>query len=434
MKMIRNFVKVEKQQSTATRAFLPSSVLIPCNSAKEKKFSVVVKKNEMVEEGQVIASSLDKNSQAVCIHASVPGRIEDSQACFLPDGRVGTAIKIKTCGKFSYLGKKREKILWQQFSPDSLIEIIASKGVINTFSQKDTFALQLESCKKRKTRLLIVRMFDEDPSRATDTFIAKQFTNEVLEGALISARAMNAQGIVFALPKKASFTLNEELLKGIPTVFAEADTKMYPSGFSQNLIQLTKKTVRGSSLEQFKNVNRNCVFVDPETLYSVYEAVVFAQPVLDTFVHVMGSCLKTSALLRIRIGASLESIAEQCGGFKTKPAKIIINGKICGSAVSSLKTAITRQVKSVSFIPAAELEDQTLSRCIRCGKCRAICPEGIFPDLLFRHRIGGKPVGNDLMQTSLLCSGCALCNSVCPARLPLCQIIELVRNSNNEIK
>jgi electron transport complex protein RnfC len=138
-------------------------------------------------------------------------------------------------------------------------------------------------------------------------------------------------------------------------------------------------------------------------------------------------------LLRVRIGTTIRSLMEQCGGCDRALGKIIVNGVVTGDCVESLDTIITKDVKSVSFVPKSELSDQERNPCIRCGKCRSICPEGIFPDLIYRHCNGGKKIGREMLSTTALCSGCCLCNSVCPSRLPLCQTIDNLRNAENEI-
>ncbi|MBP5751347.1 MAG: SLBB domain-containing protein, partial [Treponema sp.] len=335
-------------------------------------------------------------------------------------------------GAFSYLGKNIHQMEWQWYSRNELLDLIADKGVINTFDSSAPLYQQIANPDVEKSRYIVVRMFDDDPSHKTDSFVAQAFTKEVVEGSRILAKAIDAKGVVFVLSKKMNVQIEAE--GPLPVLIVKTDGKKYPSGFKQNLVHIIRKAAKTSEQESFNSVNRFSLFVDPETLYSVYEAVVFGKPVLETFVHVEGSCLQTAAMLQVRIGTTIKSLVNQCGGFKTKPSKIIINGMITGCSVETLETAITRGVKSVAFVPAKELNDHRQNLCVRCGKCRLICPEEIYPDLMYRHCNGGKKVGKDMIATSILCSGCGLCNSICPSRLPLCQTIEQLRKNEYENK
>lgn len=434
MKAINNFVETEKKKfSTAVRAFLPRYAAVPFDAEKNIHYKCIVQENDVVKEGQIIAISTKENEGIRSyIHSSVPGKVSSVGECLLPSGKKGTAVKIKTEGSFSYLGKSLPETDWQWFSKENFLDLISTKGVLNTFSQAVPLAQQISSCTISKGRFVIARLFDEDSSRMTDSFVAENFLHEILVGTKIVARTLEAQGIIFILPKKSDVQLKEDDFTPYPVLVLETDTSKYPSGYMQNIINLVKKDVHSSEKNTFSFINKKSIFCDPQTLVSVYDAAVLGKPSVETFVHVTGNCLNSAAMMKVRIGTTIKDLVSQCGGFKNQPAKIIINGLLHGSAVDSLETSVTRDVKSITFVSADELYIQSISPCIRCGKCRTICPEGLFPDLMFRHCLGGKPVGAELVKTADFCSGCALCNSVCPARIPLCQTIELLRKNNNE--
>ena len=433
MKTVSNFIPTERYEfSDSVRAFLPKFAVIPMKRTGDTNFTCIVRENDTVTEGQIVGFSMKEGStHKSYVHASVAGRIVAIEKCMLPDGTEGEGLRIRVEGAFSYLGKELRPSEWQWNSSEQLLTTIEEKGIVNTFGKPTDLAMQISECKISRGRFIVVRLYDDDPSHVTDSFIAKNHTAEVIEGLHILSLALKTQGIVLLTQKKSQLEIKADEFGTIPVFTMEVDNRKYPSGLVQNIVAMVKNAPKEAGQEIFNDISEFGLFVDPETLFTLYEGVVFGKPVLESFVHVSGNSIRGSAMLKVRVGTPIKSIVEQCGGFVIPPAKIIVNGMIMGAEVRSLEAAITKSVKSVVFVPAKNLSDAHSSPCIRCGKCRIVCPENIYPDLMYRHSIGGKQVGSDMLASAMLCSGCGLCNSICPSRLPLSQTIEQLRNKND---
>lgn len=414
---------------TSVRAFLPLRVHIPFRQSDGAEFQCGCRPGDIVREGQIIAASKDiSGPEGASIHSSVPGTVTAVSRCTLCDGRLALAAEIATGGVFSYLGKKIPETDWSFSSALSILENFKLKGVVNTFSGTPvSLSAQIHELSLLKNRIVAVRMFDEDPSRYTDSFIAQRHTFAVIQGALIIAKALYAHGVAFVVPKRASFSLDGSLFKDLPHCLVQADTSRYPSGFSNDMVRLIAGHAKTAGEPVFAHVSHKSLFIDPQTALSAYEAVVQGIPVVERYVHVTGSCLKSSGMFKVRIGTSIRDLAEQCGGFTVKPAKVVVNGKLTGNALPGIDIPVTKSVKSVEFVPAVQLCFQAEKPCIRCGRCRTVCPEELAPDLLYKCASGQCSLPKELCATSVLCSRCALCNSVCPSRLPLSQTISLLK-------
>jgi len=433
---ILNFLQGEKKAFTdSVSAFLPESVLIPFWQGNDSSCESVVSPGDMVQEGQMIArynSSTDTSAE-LTVHSSIPGKVTEIVIGQLPNGKESLAARIRLQGSFTFRGKKSDTVDWKDCSPEFLKTVIAEKGIVNTFSVEHPSYLctDISNHADKQNRLLIVRLYDEDPSCATDSSVAGIYYDEVVEGTAALAKAAKTAGIVFLHSVHAALQVQEkqELLNGIPVLHVTVNSRTYPCGFKRNLLSYIQNA---SKEEPFCNADLNDLYTDALTMIHMYNAAVYAKPVIDQYIHVTGNCVPATGLLKTCIGTSLGALAEQCGGFKSDPAKIIINGLFTGCAVNSLDIPVTKYVKSVEFMPAHQVPDQRQTTCIRCGKCRQICPQGLCPDILYMHISRAIDISDIYLKTAKYCLGCSLCNSVCSARLPLCQTIALLKGEKNE--
>ena len=418
----RNIIK------EAVSAFLPRTVHVPLSQEKGICCSSLVKKGDVVREGQIIAvpSGVSDGKYYAKIHAPVPGTVENIVSCICPDGRHEDAVEISLKGSFTYLGRKHSGDRWQYENASALLAEFAERGIVNTFETNApvSLAVQISGLDKMKGKILAVRMYDDDPSRITDSLVSSLYSGEIVNGALITAKAMNAKGIVFVSDTHADNPAFPEDAGNIPLRNVKINTAVYPSGCMREIRRAVKKSLKE---EPFSGISSDDMYTDASTMFEVSNVIEKGVPVVERFVYVSGDCIPASGLLRVRVGTTMLSLAEQCGGFSTQPAAVIVNGIMAGTSAASLETPVTKYVKSVMFMPKPKVPDQRQSSCVRCGNCRFACPRGITPDVLYRYAAGGKLAERVYIKSAQLCSGCGLCNSVCPARLPLSQAIEMLK-------
>jgi len=403
-------------------AFLPNTVLVPLRQDVNGSCRLLVKSGDRVSEGELIAEgALSESTKfSSMIYSPIPGIVSGVEPCICPDGKHSMAVRINLSGSFSYLGKRLKPLDISSFSRHALLESIALKGIVNTFitNEPTLLADDLKRADKAKSGILVVRMFDEDSSRLTDTLLSSMYTDEILQGTLIAAKAMNANGIVFVCDKDFSIPGMEDV--NVPFFVMVMDSKKYPAGYKN---QLTREILCRKKGEPFSKTSGKSMFTDSSTMLELYRSVTFGKPSLSRYVLVSGECLHASGLLNVPIGMSLRELSVQCGGLEKEPGAVIINGFVSGSAIYDLESPVTKYVKSVTFIPERKVPDQRTSVCVGCGSCRRICPEKLSPDLIYRHITDRKPIPKVYLDSARFCTNCVLCNSCCPARLPLSQII-----------
>ena len=422
-----------KNYHFSEKAFLPKVVTIPLSQERESCYKCTVKTGDIVKEGDVIAQAELENGISGYLHSSVPGKVISTEPCFSPNGRQEYAVKIHFGGALSYLGKIHEEKKPESFSQNEIAKVLIKNGVINTFktSIPENFGSQVEKISADKERRnLVVRLFDEDPYRITDSLVAKFYFEEIVKGARLIAKAINAKGIVFAIDTKSD---SKEWAKkpDYKDIYQlEMKIQRYPCGTPREIVSAF---VRGP-LNKICNfsLTKKDLFTDASTIYEAYKAVALNVPCVDRLVHFSGNCLNASCMLDVKLGMTLREIVSQIGGFTKEPAQIIINGMLCGTSVKSLDIPITKYVKSVEFFSKKKNTDEQIYSCINCGNCRFSCPVHLSPDVLYNHTVNFKLLKETYTASSLACIECGLCNTVCPARLPLCQTIKVLKNKLTE--
>lgn len=432
MKPVYNFVSEDSGLITKTvSGFIPETAVIPLKKNNQDDVEILVKAGDEVREGQVIARASD-----TCIHSSIPGKVENIIRSKFADGSEGYAAKIRLQGVFSFTGKKLLESNWQERDVQNLLFRIKEGGVLNTFSEVVPLNVQIKNLDRSSDRFLIVRLYSEDPSQITDDFVTEHYFEMVKKGIAVTAKAMEAKGVLLVfdsrkpLPEGLEKEFNQEV------AFVAMDSRNYPNGFMHEIVSAAKKTLKNSN-PAFLTLGNRELFIDSITALNVYNAVVLEKPEITVELHVSGDCLNAGAVMTVKTGTLLRDVVAQTGGFKRHLGKIIINGKLTGNSVSDLDIPVSKEIKSVTFVPSNQLPDQKQQYCIRCGNCLKICPLGLSPETLYRCFTNWdfKDERLELIKkTAVLCTECSLCNSVCPSRLPLSQTIALLKKEKTDEK
>jgi len=393
----------------AGNAFLPTTALVPLMQHEGTPAVPVVPVGEHVREGQLLARGYGPESAH--IHAPIPGILQELRTICLPDGKRGEAAIIKLSGSFDILGRKQEEFPWQLSPESEILRVLEEKGVINTFDRPLPLVPRLREAKKAENAVLAIRLFDYDPTCQLDSWLASEYLRTVLEGTAIIAKSIDARLVYLVHDGKAgkgpSAKLVEEIFRERKVTVQHSDRK-YPSGNARRFTVLLKE--------------KSPVLIDPVTALSAYAAVVNNQPVLQRFVAVSGPALGSPAILKVRIGTPIGDIIEECGGFRTAPARIVVNGLLTGTAVYDLDTPVTKYTKSLHIMDRDTCPPYTVRECIHCGRCMQVCPVSIDPMRVVYgiRKLKLEPV---VLRSIAACQFCGCCAIVCPSRIPLHQII-----------
>jgi electron transport complex protein RnfC len=278
---------------------------------------------------------------------------------------------------------------------------------------------------------VVVRCVFDDPWLAADYVVCRERMKAVAEGCVITALAARAARIVIAVSDKEK-DLGEALRAetepyGIPLSVVPVSSR-YPQRNRREL---------GYSLKHFEKKESlnfgSPLFLGLATAAAVHDAVKLKKPILDRYVAVGGSAVKTPQVMKVRIGTRIGEIFAECGGFIDKPKRIATGSPLRGRAVTDLDEPVVKTTYGVFALLEKQVGGSAVRNCIGCGECRVVCPVGLDPEVLFKS-INTSPKKGPQWEFAGECHGCGCCEVVCPSRLPLSTaIVNSVFGGNSDV-
>ncbi|MDR0662719.1 MAG: 4Fe-4S dicluster domain-containing protein [Spirochaetaceae bacterium] len=418
-------------------AFLPEQVVIPLSTEAGSRSIPVVSAGQHIEEGMLLARG--QGSGSANIYSPIPGSLRKMIKWEPAPGFLSDAFVIRLEGSFKRLGKQENRYNWAEFNRFEIQSLISEYGItemdglgrplIDIFSAYNA---------ARSSFTLVVRCIFDDPWLAADYCLCKEKVDAVAEGSLVTAKAVGAEAILFAVSASGR-KIGEALFNSVKQREAQARLTVsliltgsrYPQRSDyvmENALRLYEKK-EGAGKGGF-------LILGPATVAAVHDAVVLRTPALERYVAVGGAAVKHPMVIRSRIGARLRDIFAECGGFCVKPENIAVTG--LGSPLlgrsAGLDEPILKTSSGVFAIPVKRSEAifnkfRRLKKihdglpsdvCISCGECRNVCPARLDPEDLYKGIKDGKR-GDDARY--LRCIGCGCCEAACPSKLPLCTVI-----------
>jgi electron transport complex protein RnfC len=392
--------------NSAEIAFLPGLSVIPLTQYPGGRAAPTVGVGDRVREGMLIGRA---GRGSANVHATVPGKVIRLVSWEGAGALVNEALVIRMEGSFELLGKREIRYPWKDLSPFELRRLISDYGIVEMEGEgKPVADLLLNQLELKGDSTLVVRCVFDDPWLAADMTLCRKRLGDVVEGALIAARAGGIKRLLFAVSRREK-ALGEELL-------AEAARADFPASLVLVGGRYPQRNRRELELVLRNYEKREGVFLGsllilgPATLAAIRDAVALRKPILDRYVAVGGSAVKTPQVMRVRLGTRIGELFAECGGFVDRPARIATGSPFLGRPVADLDEPVTK----TSYAVFAMLERPAASApggaCISCGECRAVCPVGFDPEELYKQVRGGEAL--PAAGGPGTCHGCGCCELV----------------------
>lgn len=314
---------------------------------------------------------------------------------------------------------------------DELVAAVNAAGIVGLGGAAFPTHVKLSPPPDKTIDYLILNGSECEPILSSDHRMMLDHPEKVIDGMLIAAHIVSAKflkvgieankpGAIEAMKKVAA-----EQERGIEVLTLK--TK-YPQGGEKQLIEaLTGRQVPSGKLP----MEAGCVVLNVSTAAAISDAIRLGRPIVDHVITVAG-LVKEPKNLRVRVGTSIGSILEECGGLEESANKVVLGGPMMGMSIASLDTPTVKATGGIIALKDEWGYESEPENCIRCGSCVRACPIGLMPLEYYALARKGMHEKSKAEYNLCDCIECASCAYVCPAKLPLVQMIRVSKAATKE--
>jgi electron transport complex protein RnfC len=300
-------------------------------------------------------------------------------------------------------------------SATEIFERIAAAGIVGLGGAGFPAHVKVQEGETQQVDTLIVNAVECEPYICCDDRVAREAPAEIVGGAALLARAMNARECVIAVEDdmpEAHALLAQAAGDAITVVSVPA---VYPAGGEKQLITvLTGKEVPSGLLP----IHVGVAVLNVQTVRAIYHAVTAGTPLIERMVTVAGD-IAEAGNFNVLTGTPVRHVLQHTGAMPLGRRFVVSGGPMMGTRVGNIEAPVTKTVNCL-LVRDEPAEAPAPLPCIRCGDCVPVCPVGLNPQQLFESV---RTADFDTAQDYHLfdCIDCGCCAYVCPSRIPLVQ-------------
>lgn len=394
------------------RPALPPRLYVPLSQHVGAPAIPVVSTGDAVLRGQVIGEA--QGSISAPVHSPVDGELKGVYVARLLSGEQGVVCEIAPHAEQD----------WASFvkidSSDDVSATVRMAGIVGMGGGAFPSSVKLHCSHGKPIHTVIVNGCECEPYLTCDDRLMRESPARVLAGARILGKAMGAQRVVIALEDDKPEAREALAQHSEPDVEIVIFPARYPQGAEKQLIySIIREEVPHGRLPASLGVLVHNV----GTAAAIADAVQLGKPLIERVVTISGKVGKPSNFLAL-IGTPVSHLLSEAGGFSAEVCRIIAGGPMTGTAVADIDLPVVKGTSGLVALTRAELPaaihaDQP---CIRCSRCVDACPMRLQPYAIGIH--ANREDWDGVQRfVPLSCIECGCCETVCPTRRPLIQLI-----------
>mgnify|MGYP000783630539 CR=1 FL=1 len=407
-------------------SYLPDGDLVfPVNQHIGKPAKPIVAKGDPVLAGQMIAEA--DGFVSANIISSCSGRVKAIEERHTASGARATCIIIENDGKYTTVPDIGKTPHDGTLSNKDILDAIKAAGIVGMGGAGFPTHVKLTSKNPDAIDYVIANGSECEPYITCDDRLMQDGNRAIVEGLrLVLQLFPNAHGVIAIEDNKPeAIRAMEAVCAGEKQISVQPVLAKYPEGGERNLISvISGRDLRFGQLP----ADVGCIVCNVATLYAIYRAVHFSEPLMERYFTVSGDAVSNPCTMKVRMGTPVRELIEAAGGIKNGCTikKVLSGGPMMGIALSSLDVPVCKNNNALTVFEAAAVEKAQLqmTACIRCGRCTRACPIHLTPQMMADAAERGDYEQFEKRLYGLDCFACGSCTYVCPAKRPLMQLFK----------
>lgn len=414
------------KESPLTQLLPKGELVYMTNQHIGKPASPVVKKGDRVLAGQIIAEA--GGFVSANIVSSVSGTVKAVEPRKNASGGSAMAIVVENDGEYTLAEGVGVECDTNSLTGQEILSKVQKAGIVGMGGAGFPTHVKLTVKTPEKIDYVIANGAECEPYITCDDQLMRTKASEIVGGMEYMLRLFpNAKGVVVVENNKPEATAAmEQACQGHDRVYVQPVKTKYPQGGERSLITvITGKHLKLGMLP----ADAGCVVDNVATIYAIYRAVKFNEPLMERGFTVSGDAVQNPGNFIVKIGTSHQELVDACGGFKQDPKKVLSGGPMMGFAMTGLEAPICKNNNALTCLTVDEVEiaEGQMTACLRCGRCSRACPLGLSPQLMQVAAIRKDYDRYEHKLYGLDCIGCGCCTYGCPAKRPLMQLFKTTK-------
>ena len=382
----------------------------------------VVHIGDTVKQGTLIAKPAGKFG--INIFSPVSGKVLNIFEKLNSDGEYSKHILIMNDNK----NEVEDLPEIESISDVSLIARLKEAGIIDNIADMPSY-LKYAYVGARSYSTLLILMDSTDPNNSINQTLAEYRMEEVVNGARYFMNITSASTITFVFTE-SNYKLANKLKKHIQENKKNYDFKIK---FIPNKYPFDNPYILAKLLCR-KNIGKNNSFLDAgisieyaESCYNFCRAVEFNKPVTSKIVTIDGDNVVRKGNYIIPNGIAYDKVLNFVGIQEPNADSQLISGCVMsGQAQYNKDLSVSLMTNTLIFSKYDILSNKKEHPCISCGKCSAVCPVFLNPQMIDQLYLTENYDQFERYKVHS-CIGCGCCSFVCPSKRFLTQRIRTAK-------
>ncbi len=412
---IQPYTGKELTKGLEIRTILPGDILsFPLQQHIGNPSVPVVRIGERVLTGQCIAVADGEVSAR--LHASISGTVLRIEPRMLADGTTADCILIENDHRYEEIEYPAPRRM-EGLRKETILSAIRDAGIVGMGGAGLPTHVKLQVPPGCRIDYIIVNGAECEPYETANYRRMLENPAKIVNALrILHILFPRARGVIAVNEEyEACYNMLRRYTKEEPWILVKHARGKYPQGSERQMIYaVTGRTLNAKMLPAEIGV----LVLNVDTMAAINQAVMIQEPLLTRIITVSGDAVVSPRNFRVRIGTSYETLLQQAGGLRCKPALQVIGGLMQGQNVQNLDVPVTKCSSSLLCLSRDRAGEMKESACIRCGRCVSACPNRLVPVEIYRTVEKGQKK-DFIARGGLECNDCGCCAYVCPANRPL---------------